>query len=45
MKNLKYEHQSGWVVGGLEGSWSGWVCGVVGGGGVGGWRVNGWVSL
>ena len=34
MKDLKYEHQSGWVVGWLEGSW-------VGGGGVGGCRVHG----
>ena len=50
MKDLKYEHQSRWVVGWLEGgwlegSWGGWVCGGVGGGGVHGgmvgWRVNG----
>ena len=34
MKDLKYEHQSGWVVGWLEGSW-------MGGGGVGGCRVHG----
>ena len=44
-KILTSKHQSGWVVGWLEGSWGGWVCGVVGGGGVhgglGGWRVNG----
>ena len=37
MKDLKYEHQSIKV-----GGWCcGWVCGVVGDGGVGGWRVNG----
>ena len=50
MKDLKYEHQSGWVVGWLEGgwlecSWGGWVCGGLDGGGVhggvGGWRVHG----
>ena len=29
------------VVGWLEGSWGGWVCDGVGGGGVGGWRVHG----
>ena len=38
-----------WWSGLLEGSWGGWVCdGMCGGGvhgGVGGWRVHGWVSV
>ena len=49
MKDLKYEHQSGWVVGWLEGGWfeGSWVgeggvgSGRMGDGGVGGWRVHG----